>query len=431
MINQELRVYIETQIARGVGESLIRKTLLDAGWKSEDVEEVFTSILPPRSQPIFVPVYTQSENIKVMPSGDAVSGKGSVKSVFLGTILLLVFLGGGAFAYVSYFKMPSPQIVLQKMVSAIEQVTTFEYKVQANTEGSTCTNMQNSFSDEGNVMNICESKKPFSNTTTISGVADISSFENPIHQLTLISENAMQNESGVPEKASIQVDLVSLQKVLYVKVSNLVFPLTSFFNTTPFINKWISLDLGGLQKQFLGTDSFANTELISGDKAQRIKEVFLNANLLSVIDATEDIYEGNPVYKYTFEVSQEQQKEFITRVYSILYEGMNGANSELTQESIKTISESVKSLGVIEGELWIGTKDFLPYKIVLNPDVVMFNGMFEVTSANTVFEFKNYNVPIVVQAPTSPISLDEVMAKLFAPIPEVATITPIKVVPKR
>lgn len=430
MINWELRTYIETQITRGVEESLIRKTLLDVGWRSEDVQEAFLAIMPLYTQPIIVPTDTQPQGVKVMPNIDVSSKRSSMKSIFIG-LTLLVFVGGGSFAYISYVKIPSPQIALQKMMSALGQITTLEYKVQASTEGATCTDMQYSFLGEGEAMSVCNSKKPFSNTTTISGVADITSFENPMHQLTLVSENTLQNEEGVSEKASIQVDLISVQKALYIKVSNLVFPLASFFDTTLFINKWISFDIAGLQKQYLGTDSSTNTRPISTDKVERIKEAFLNANLLSVVDATQDVFEGNDVYKYTFEINQEQQKEFIMQVYSILYEGVNGADGEISQENIEAISESVKNLGVIEGELWLSKKDFLPYKIVLNPDVVMYDGVFEVTSANTVLEFKNYNVPISIQAPASTMSFNEVMAKLFAPIPEVATTTPIKIVPKK
>jgi hypothetical protein len=427
MINQELRTYIETQLARGVERSSIEKVLRDTGWKEEDIQNAFTAVLPPKSSPVSASAYIQPGVVNVMQGIEKDSSpKG--RSLLISSLLITLLLVIGGFLYIFYFLIPSPQSALTKMISAIGNVNTLEYKVQASTQGATCTDVRSSFSEEGEVMSVCNVKKPFSNRTTISGVADISSFSNPTHQLTLKSENTLENQDGLSEKAMIQVDLISLQKSLYVKVSNLIFPLASFFDTTTFVSKWISVDIAGLQQQFLGTDPSLNTELISQDKVERIKEMFLNANMLSVVDATEDVFEGNGVYKYTFEINQEQQKELLVDLYSILYEDIN---SEMSEEDIEAVSQSVKSVGVIEGELWIGKKDFLPYKVVLNPDVVMYNGVYELTSANMVFEFKNYNVPISVQAPASTISFEEVMAKLFAPTTEVAATTSVKVIPKR
>lgn len=431
MINQELRTYIETQLARGVERMSIEKVLRDAGWKEVDIQDTFNAITASKASPIHGSPYSYTGSVNVMPGVEKSSTKnGSLKTFIVTFLLLLIIFGAGTFAYLSYFKILPPQTVLANMMSALRNVNTLEYKIEASVEGATCTDMEYSF--EENQESKCNAKKPFSNTTTISGISDISVFTNPIHQLTLTSDNTLPNEDGLSEKAMIQIDLISLQKALYIKVSNLVFPLASFFDTTTFINKWVLIDIAGVQKELLGTDPSSNTELISKEKAERIRDVFLDANILSIVDTADEVREGIPVYAYSFEVTKEKQKELLVNVYSILYEDFTEENTEISREAIEeAVAENIKDLGVIKGELWIGKKDFLPYKIVITPSMMMRDGTFEVTDANISSEFKNYNVPVTVNPPSSVVTFEEVMTKLFAPTGEPATTTPVKVAPKR
>lgn len=427
MVNQELRTYIETQITRGVRREDIERVLRDAGWKEEDIKEGFTATIPPCSPFTYTsPAYRQTGAVSVMPGVTNTPPKRFLKSFLFVLFVIILFLIVGGFVYASYFRIPSPQTALTNMTSALRSINTFEYKIEAQIEGATCSNVSPSYSDEGELMSVCNTKRPFSNKTTVSGVSDITSSNNPIHQLTFTSENTLPNEDNLSEKALVQLDLISLQKVLYLKISKLIFPLASFFDTTTFINKWISIDIKGVQQQFLGTDSSLNTEHISIEKREQIKKVLLDANMLSVVEVAEDIFQGIPVYKYSFEISQEKQKEVLTHIYPILHEDLIKENGSIAQENIDAIAESVKNLGVIEGELWVGKKDFLPYRITITPDIVMYDGVFEITKANIVFEFKDYNVPLIVSAPTSVVMFDEVVKTLFAPVATTTSAIPKK-----
>ena len=430
MINQELRAYIEDQVKRGVEKPRIMEALLGVGWRKGDVDEAFAVIEVEKTKTEAFP--TKVDAISVMPAmANSQTSKRRV-GIIVAIVFLVFVFGGAVFAYVTYFRTPSPETVFGKMAEAVAQVTTFGYTINASTNGTMCTDMKYSLSSEAGMTSLCDTKKPFSNKTTVSGVADITTINNPTHQVTITSENTLPNQDGTSEKSSVKLDLISINKILNIRISDIVFPQFASFDTSAFENKWVTIDIAGIQKQYLGTDPSQNKEFVSSEKAQRIKNVLLEDKLLSMVASGQDSFEGNPVYKYSFEINQEQQKQVLIRIYSILFDDLNDENGEMSQENKDLILNNAGNVGLIKGEVWIGQKDFFPYRIVLNPEVVAYDGIFEVTNANIIVEFRNYNAPISVKIPSPTVTLNEVIAKLFAPVPETATTTPAKkVTPKR
>lgn len=427
MITKELLSYIETQISRGVEKELIKKVLMEAGWRELDVNEAFESFITPLQVSVKDTNQMQVEGIRVMP---VVSGNGSnglLKTFFVTLLAFATLSLAGAFVYVSYFKDPSPQEVLKGMISAVATVDTFEYSLNIKTNGTTCVN----FDDRNDIFNTCTSKKKFINTTSVSGITDITNFNNPTHRVTFITENRLQGEDSVLEKTSAQLDVVSLNKKLYAKLSNLTFTQQSFFDTSSFINKWISIDISEVQKQLIGTDPSMNSKLISSEKALRVKELLLNTNTFSVAGISKDIFEGKEVYKLDFEMTPEQQKQFIINTYSILFEDLNGDDGQMTEENVDAIYDATQDLQTIEGNMWISKDDFLPYKITLLSNIAVNKNIFEIGDVGIELTVRNYNVPVSVQVPVSTMTFAEVMTELFS-IPQQATTTQVKQLsPKR
>ena len=427
MITKELLSYIETQTAQGVEKSLIKKTLFEAGWREADINEAFESLTVPIQVSPREIVRAQIEGVNVMPT---ISGSSSNSSLMVFFVILFAFVAlsfVGAFVYVSYFKDHSSHEVLKEMMSAVATVDTFEYNLNVESSGSTCM----SFENRDDIWKTCTNKKGFVNTTLISGIADITNFNNPTHKVTFITENRLQGEGDILEKTSAQLDIVSLNKKLYAKLSNLVFTQQSFFDTSSFINKWVSIDISEVQKEFIGTDPSMNSELITSEKALRIKEAFISTDIFSVTSTSKDVFEEKEVYKFNFEITPEQQKQLLIKMYSILYDDLNGQDGQMTEENVNAISDAMQGLSTIQGDLWIGKDDLLPYKIALYPNLSINKNLFEVSDVSIELTFRNYNVPISVQAPASTVTFGEVMTELFA-VPQAATTTLIKqVTPKR
>lgn len=427
MITKELLSYIETQISRGVEKELIKKALMEVGWRELDVNEAFESFTTPLHVSVKDINQMQVEGMRVMPVVSGNSSSGLLKTFFVIFVVCALFSLAGGFVYISYFKDPSPQEVLKGMISAVATVDTFEYNLNVKTNGATCVN----FDDRDDIFNTCTSKKNFVNTTSVLGIADITNFNNPTHRVTFITENRLQWDDSVLEKTSAQLDVVSLNKKLYAKLSNLAFTQQSFFDTSSFINKWISIDISEVQKEFIGTDPSMNSELISSEKALRIKESLLSVDTFSVVSTSKDIFEGKEVYKLNFEITPEQQKQFIINTYSILFEDLNGDDGQMTEENVNAISDAMQGLQTIEGDMWVGKSDFLPYKITLYPNISVNKSVFEVSDVSIELIVRNYNVPVSVQAPVSTMTFGEVMTELFS-MPEQATTTPARqLTPKR
>lgn len=427
MITKELLSYIETQTSRGVEKDLIKKVLIEAGWRETDINEAFESLTIPSQVSTKDMTRMQVEGVKVMPIVSGNSSSSLLKTFFVTFLVFLLFSLAGAFVYVSYFKNPSPQEVLKGMMSTLTEVNTFEYNFNLKSNGSTCGNFEN----RDDIFKTCTSRKDFINITSVSGIADITNFNNPTHRVTFIMENRLQGENGILEKTSAQLDVISLNKKLYAKLSNLNFTQQSFFDTSSFINEWVSVDISEAQKELIGTDPSMNSELITREKTDRLKEAFLGADVFSVIHTSKEIFEGKSVYKFSFEITPEQQKQFLIKVYSILYDDLNGQDGQLTQENINAISDAMQGLSTIQGDLWIGKDDFLPYKLVLNPNISVSKNIFEVNSLSMELVIRNYNIPVSVQAPASTMTFEQVMTELFS-TPKQVTTTPAKqLAPKR
>ena len=426
MITKELLSYIETQTSRGVEKDLIKKVLIEAGWRELDVNEAFESLTTPSRVSTKDMTQMQVEGVKVMPTVSGNSSSGILKAIFVTLLVFTILSFAGAFVYVSYFKDPAPQEVLKGMMSALTGVNTFEYNFNVKSNGSTCDNFEN----RDDIFKTCTSRKDFINITSVSGIADITNFNNPTHQVTFITENRLQGENGVLEKTSAQLDVISLNKKLYAKLSNLNFTQQSFFDTSSFINKWVSIDISEAQKELIGTDPSMNSELITREKTERLKEAFFEADVFSIIHTAKEIFEGKNVYKFSFEITPEQQKQFLIRMYSILYDDLNGQDGQLTQENINAISDAVQGLSTIQGDLWVGQDDFLPYKIALNPNASVSKNIFEVNNLSMELIIRNYNVPVSVQAPASIMTFEQVMTELFS-TPKQATTSAKQIAPKR
>lgn len=426
MITKELLSYIETQTSRGVEKDLIKKVLIEAGWRELDVNEAFESLTTPSRVSTKDMTQMQVEGVKVMPTVSGNSSGGMLKLIFVALLMFTILSFAGAFVYVSYFKDPAPQEVLRGMMSTLTGVNTFEYNFNVKSNGSTCDNFEN----RDDIFKTCTSRKDFINITSVSGIADITNFNNPTHQVTFITENRLQGENGVLEKTSAQLDVISLNKKLYAKLSNLNFTQQSFFDTSSFINKWVSIDISEAQKELIGTDPSMNSELITREKTERLKEAFFEADVFSIIHTAKEIFEGKNVYKFSFEITPEQQKQFLIRMYSILYDDLNGQDGQLTQENINAISDAVQGFSTIQGDLWVGQDDFLPYKIALNPNASVSKNIFEVNNLSMELIIRNYNVPVSVQAPASIMTFEQVMTELFS-TPKQATTSAKQIAPKR
>ena len=239
MIHQELVTYIKAQLEQGVAQEGIKKTLIDSGWQAADVDEAFKSLTSPPSietQPSSAGV---SQLEKTLPESvtsfeEHPVSRFSKKLIILISVVGLLLVGGGAFAY-SYFRQ-TPEQIVQGMVKTMLEVKTSifagDVKVTINTQdiaGLLPSAVGDSVSGqvktgEGSV------------TMRFSGSSDASDLSNPKVLSTLTFGTDLLPLSG----ALLGFDMRVVDKALYLKLNNLGTPGTESFGS--YKNHWIKFD---------------------------------------------------------------------------------------------------------------------------------------------------------------------------------------------
>lgn len=412
MINEELLQYIRTELNRGVEKDALEKILIDTGWSKEDVLTAMNAVFTVATNPAQVTSpLAQSTTRGVGQSIQSRSKKGLI--VFLLTLFVL-FIVGGVFAYTVFFKKPTAEEVVKNMLLRLAEVNTFEYQIALNATGSTCSNY--SYRDES-VTVICNQRNPFSNTSTLSGVADITDVNNPQHRTVFSFKNSLQDGKS----ASVGGELRSVNKELYFKVSNLSVPQLDTLEIKSFLDTWINVNIASLQRDILGTDPSQNKQFLSQEQITRIKDLAMSSTVLTITQTfPNETLAGADMYHYGFEVSPDTQVQIVRELYKILY------GIEISGDLEMMLAENVKEIKSIRGEIWLGTKDFLPYKLSFIVEPVDTDA-YAIDNATIVLTFANYNKLVEVDAPANTRSFEDVMQEFFAPQQLETTI----VIPKR
>lgn len=398
MITKELLSYVEGQTKEGVTKEQISKELLSAGWENLDIQEVFTSIedklnttnvdvsediskiekeaiakeLTLENTPEeFAKVGTSVEKYKPRHS----SPDKSHAALFLFIVIALILVGsGGIFAYNKFFNKLTPyDVVMQMMAENISPLVSSKF--------SSDINLRLDVKDSNN-----ESLANVNTTMGIKGSRDMVSAE----KLNFDIQNKL-DFSGSYSMFSIALkadwDIRLKDNLLYLRLNQ----LTNIpgFNIDSIKGKWISLtDLSsGVRSVAKQLDPTHTASLLDNKeftkKEEKIKEAFdlkyreflasdeakeiINRSFTDGLDKkVDDVL----VHHYIVKFSKEDIRIILNKAINIITE-----ISEQEIDDIKEVNEIMKSkefetfLGVFENsslEIWIGKKDLLLYKTLMN-----------------------------------------------------------------
>ena len=179
---------------------------------------------------------------------------------------------------------------------------------------------------------------------------------------------------------------------------------------SPISNQWIKIDQESLKKQF-GEEGFAKQlediqkqKDLSPQQIQKVQDSFINSNVIKITNKlkNEKVNDIN-TYHYNYIINQEGLKKFLMETSDII------GDPSLKDEALYKDMDKTK----ITGEIWVGTRDLLPYKMKFHSEMEATKekqeGQFTVT-----IEFKNYHKPVKVEAPTTFKTLEEVFSELFS-----------------
>jgi len=354
MISQDILDYIRQQKVEGVEKDQIVKSLENAGWKKEVIDEAFFTLeSSPQSKPsIYTPAVVVDLPAKVKSPLN--------RWLFAFLFILLTLIGSGIYGYFFYYL--SPEKVVGRMMRNMESVTSVDYKGDVNIDFA---------GDYGEVLTYLPDKYSFS--LSFLGSTDLSQTDNPKFksQVQISAQNLF----------TAYFELVGIKDTLFVKITD--FPDLGLFDMSQIINQWIKInskDLG----EFQGDDKKDFSEVLTVGEEEEIKKVIKNNPPIDIIEKLEN----EKVDEFdTFHYKYRINKGNITK---ILEETLTLTENKLTEDEQKSLREFIESIDFYEGEIWIDKKSEYLVKLAFAFTLSEENPYQKLT-LDSVFTLKNFN----------------------------------------
>lgn len=399
MVNDQVLEHVREQQSKGVPAEHIRRTLLAQGYSEANIEEVLGLVFIPAS-----PVIPQRRSSK------------KIMIIVVVTICVALLAGGGAYAY--FAMMHTPQKVLGEMFKKLPSTYAYQFSgeltADVDLEKMIALNLYHNSSAS------TEELEQVANTAiTFSGFVNNQDTETPQSQITFGLSSDLPELTG-KESLSIR----SLGKVFYFNIVGLPPMIAAVFIGSDIDNQWIKVDTEALVQQFGLTELQQKIEELQSkneptdEDVKKVQDIVRSAlpRLVSVTGTLpSEKVDGVSSYHYGFAFDIEAGKNMVDDLVAAV------GHDSITDKQIQNYKKSIERLSTLTGEVWIGKKDFLPYKVVLHVDFD--DDDLQTAGATGVLSvtFSQYNVPQTVQVPEGAKPIEELFAgfaqALFPPRP--------------
>jgi hypothetical protein len=332
-------------------------------------------------------------------------------------ILVLIFLGGFAGVLASRIWdplwnpfRPGPEEVMEKMISEMEKVKTSQGKMEFSLIGS----------NEGRLELRLD----------LEGKADFSQPEKPRSEgsFSVIFEAG----NGVEDKFALVGEMKNLDETSYLKLTTLLspfFPMSCdpsqikdcladiYPDPSQLKNQWLKIDRASiidlLNLMLMGMVPPEMEKIIQMKIQEGMKKILTGKKLYLVKEELPDEkIDETKVYHYLVSLNKEEILNIIPEIGKVIEETMwREYGIAPTKEKIKEVLDKV---GEIEGEIWIGKKDYLLYRLKGEKSIDL-SKFDEKGTVSIKFNLENsqFNQPVKIEAPSEYKDLAEVLAPLF------------------
>lgn len=185
-------------------------------------------------------------------------------------------------------------------------------------------------------------------------------------------------------------------------------------------NQWIKIDKDGLKDLYGGSLTPEMERQMEEETAKqkeiqaRIMNLVKGKNLYSVKQEFPDEefpgidVGGKKVYHYEISLNKEEFKKIIPGIYGEIenYQGIPAgvASARGKEMMFKKINESLDNMGDLTAQVWIGKKDYYPYRVTFEKEIDM--KQFNKTAEGTVnikleAELSNFDQPVKIEPPST------------------------------
>lgn len=329
--------------------------------------------------------------------------------LLIGIIAILVLLVGGlSYAYYAGYFTPLEKTTAQAFESMYSaKSASFDITATIDTSGAGKSTAEGLASLSGGA--------PVNKVSvTAKGMYDLSDANNQ-KIATTISVGA--------GSANIDAELRYLNKTLYAQLTKI--PATTLIPTlSSFTNKWIALppegDTGALSETPIaslpGIDSKIFSSLTTEQKSH-LYNLARNSQFITVTkkESPESI-NGKLAYHFYFDLDKKGITQYLNQAESYIHEiGKN--DSRLSSFDAASGIKELDTIQNFVGEAWINKTDKLLAKTNINFSIVSMNNNEQSTiKVGVIGIFDKWNEPVMVAAPESSKTLEEIMKDMFADI---------------
>lgn len=457
MVNQSLIDVVKNQLAGGIGEQEIREFLRRRGTTEDEVREIFEILSPdapalreipivessavPVDQPIekrvtpSVPEVSVAHGVvrEVPPLSPSVpfaatvadqSIPAEVKTVPINTssgivlppipnrrrqIAIGIFIaagalliGGGIYVYSTYFA--SPDKVMDAMISNVRDVRSFAFSGELAITTNEAASLTSAISSAENPFTgiLASVQGPVTFTLKASGVFDALDERRP--KISAIFDATI--DKWALGDFAFDIEYRNLDRNNYIKINAL--PDAGFLSLSFLKNTWFMIQDKEAKEQLGAPIDSSDIIVPTATQEQRdqLRDAWQSHRFLTVVETfpSEDI-DGVSTHHYALAFDKEAFKAWITTTDAIMQQ-------EPTDQ--RELEESLSAMTIRTMEVWIGKRDRLPHKVLLQASIQ------DVADSSKVFDLtftaygKDFNTPMDVVAPEGAKSFEEVLRGVFA-----------------
>ncbi len=386
-MNKDLINYISRGRGAGVLDEELRDVLLDAGWLPEEVNEALVEAGS------HLPIINALPPPLELPLGWSPAHRGVFGTVII--ILVTIFVGAtGVLAYRLYGQNHNPDRVGAQFLTAVSRVSGFDYDgtLDLNIEYQSMMASNSSSSVELPEVLIHEQS-----TTSLTFSGSLVSPEGKRPRLLLASKVAVDSLNHGAFGADLEARLID--DSLYLFLSKIEQSSVDWQSLTGFWLAFTPADAAEIGVASNITAPSANQLLVWRQAIARSQSF----HLIKLLD-------------------REKLGDINTRRYAFAFDLGNSGDlldAVAHLDPSGDLASQVKVLanqGVIGGEIWLGTDDNLPYRVVINSivDPVQPDNKTK-ADIRLVLNLHNFNHGAAVDQPALARSLSSVLTDLSKP----------------
>ena len=313
------------------------------------------------------------------------------KKFLLISFLIILIVAGSVFAAYHFYFQRTPQRIVRTMVRNMRDVKSFHYETNLTIKSDVPMN-----SLFGNPSSNSSIQKV---TANLDASGSLNNFDKP--QFSSIFDLKLGQESIKISLAKGEIR--GLDKTLYFRFNQLL--QFGIFNLDRLENKWFKVDLNEYQANEKVNidynkllDNIENK--LSLKQKKELENLIEETNFFIITNVLPDEnVNGVNTHHYDYRLNGIAFRDFLSKAKDILH-GNNLSPKEELQ-----LNKMLAQLSNVKGELWIGTKDNLLYKLIVNYDFVLDHGKNIKTQMKAVIELSQFNKHVNITVPKEAQSL--------------------------